>query len=148
VCTAAPEGVRTKLAAILQSKESKKESKAKRMTSAAEATEEILEEATLNALAKRSRASASSGPSVGPLAAAFMRQNKSIDADAMCSTSIANLIHSRALSEEFGRDPLFLDVLEKYKHTSASYLPPDAAAVDGPLLDSLSSSNQEPARSK
>jgi len=139
VCTAAPADVRTKIEALLQSKGLKKEAKAKRDSSAAEAIEAIVEEATLGAIAKRSRASASSGPAVGPLAAAFMRQNKTIDADALCSTAIANLIHSRAFSEGLGQDPLFLDVLEKYKDTSASYSPPNAAAVGGPLLDSLSS---------
>ena len=80
--------------ALLQSKGLKKEAKAKRDSSAAEAMEEIVEEATLCAIAKRSRASASSGPAVGPLAAAFMRQNKTIDADALCSTAIADLINS------------------------------------------------------
>ena len=90
VCTSASEEVRAKMLALLQSKETKKESKVKRESAAAAATEEIVGEAALAALAKRSRASASSGPSVGPLAAAFMRQTNSIDSDALCSMPIAN----------------------------------------------------------
>ena len=88
--------------------------------------------AAAEALSKRSRPSASTGPVVGALAAAF-----GAGADATASISGANMIHREGLPDGFLQKPSVLAFLKDYKKTSFKYEPPGSKAVSGPLLNEL-----------
>ena len=88
--------------------------------------------AAAEALSKRPRPSASTGPVVGALAAAF-----GAGADATASTSGANMIHREGLPDGFLQKPSVLAFLKDYKKTSVKYEPPGSKAVSGPLLNEL-----------
>jgi hypothetical protein len=96
--------VQVQFQTIIDMKGTAKAQQVKREADAEQATSAIVDAAAINAIEKRSRPS-SSMPVVGPIQAACMRQNQTIDGDAKCTMAIADMVHTCNLPDGFGQNP-------------------------------------------
>ena len=137
-CRSVTPAVKGEMAQILQDATDKKAGASKRSSDAAANSTGLATSAAAFAASKRSRASLSSGPVVGPggLVAAFARQGD-IGADAKATMALTDMIHSEGLSGDFAQKPKVVAALEAFKATSKNYKTPGRQQVDGPLLDAL-----------
>ena len=123
------------MAQVLQDAIDKKAGASKRSSDAAANVTGLATSAAAVAASKRSRASLSSGPVVGPggLAAAFARQGN-IGENAKATMALADMIHSEGLSWDFAQKRKVVAALEAFKATSKNYKTPGRQQADGPLL--------------
>ena len=137
-CRSVTPAVKGEMAQILKDATDKKAGASKRSSDAAANTTGLATSADAVAASKRSRASLSSGPVVGPsgIAAAFKRQGD-ISADARATMALADMIHSEGLSADFAQKRKVVAALEAFKATSKNYKTPGHKQVNGPLLDAL-----------
>jgi len=103
-CRSVTPAVKGEMAQILKDATDKKAGASKRSSDAAANTTGLATSAAAVAASKRSRASLSSGPVVGPsgIAAAFKRQGD-ISADARATMALVDMIHSEGLSADFAQ---------------------------------------------
>jgi len=134
-CRSVTPAVKGEMAQILKDATDKKAGASKRSSDAAANTTGLATSAAAVAASKRSRASLSSGPVVGPsgIAAALKRQGD-ISADARATMALVDMIHSEGLSADFVQKRKVVAALEAFKATSKNYKTPGHKQVNGPLL--------------